>query len=163
MVDFRDRSKVKIQRATLEDLDYIIALIKEIPEQIGLSELLKTDVPKGREVIREILESKGAVLLSTYNHEGIGDILVGVMVLGEGNIWFSNTKFFTNVVMYVKPAYRKLGIQRDFITAAKGFADLLKADLLLDFLNTENLMKHARFFNIMGFKPIGMQFVYRGK
>lgn len=163
MSTFRDKSKVTIRRATIEDLDSIVALIKEIPEEINLKEVMKTDVQKGKEILREILESKGAALVSTYFQEGFGPIIVGTMVLGEGNIWFSDKKFFTNVVLYVKPAYRHLGIQRDFLVTAQEFANNLKCDLLIDFLNTTNLEVHSRFFRFLGFKPIGMQFIYRGE
>lgn len=149
---------------TLDDLVGIAHCCKGIPDSSNIMQHLGINLPKAYKSIEATLKSnKGIGLLAEIFDETIKDKkIVGVVYLGEANLWWSDKKFFTNAIFYVAPEYRKkYGIPKTFLGFMKDFSKSTHMPILLDIVNDEGLNDFmVRYYEINGFKNIGFKVVY---
>ena len=88
-----------------EDLAELFPFFLQIPKENELLSLLKTDVSKTLEVLRDTLSSPSAAcLVATVPHESKeSGIIVGAIILRKSTVWWSSSEFFTNVALYTLP------------------------------------------------------------
>lgn len=159
-----EKKGVKYWLGEPSDLQELFPFFLQIPRENELLGLLKTDISKTLEVLRDTLNSpEAACLIATVPHEEKENgIIVGAILLRKSTVWWSSTPFFTNVAFFTLPAFRHgHGIQEELVYAAKGFSESLKIPLFIDiFDNTENNNKKTRWFQWKKFKNIGFKVAY---
>jgi hypothetical protein len=162
---------ITYRNATKEDTLGLTLFLTNVTNENNIGDILQHDVPLIKETIDQIIEdNRGVVLLALEAREGgqrascAGEdgIIVGAMVLGYTELWWSKQGFFTNVAFYVTPEYRKgYNIQGKMLEVVKDFSNSTKIPLLIDiFDNSGKSEKQVRYLAMKGFKNLGFKALY---
>ena len=150
---------VTYEKATLADLEPIVKLSLQVPKLNGLNVIVETNVEKGAEFIARLLDEEtreGCILVAKLK-----GVIVGLLALVEGDVWFSDQRFFTNAVFYVHPKYRRLGIQKKLLDFSKIMTREAGLPFILDFFSLDaNSGIIKEYLKMNGFKDLGFKAVY---
>lgn len=152
---------ITYRNATPDDVVGLSLFLNRVEKENHLEKLAPQDIPLTAQVIKEIIVDNRGVALLALNED---DIIVGTIVLGHTTLWWSNQSFFTNLVFFVTPEYRKgYRIQERLLDITKDFANGVNAPLLLDIFNmdsTNDQNRMSRYLGFKGFKNIGFKTLY---
>lgn len=152
-------SDVSYEKGKIEDLEEIVKLSLQVLQLNGLGVIVDVNIPKGSEFLAKLLsdeEKLGCILVARLKGS-----IVGFLALAEGDVWWSDQRFFTNVVFYVHPKYRKLGIQKKLIDFAKLMTKESRLPFILDFFSLDRKSDIIEEWTaLQGFKRLGFKAVY---
>ena len=152
-------SDVSYEKAKIEDLEEIVKLSLQVLQLNGLGNIVEVNLAKGSEFLARLLsddERIGCVLVAKLK-----GTIVGVLALVEGDVWWSDQRFFTNTVFYVHPKYRRLGIQKKLIDFAKLMSKEARLPFILDFFSLDSKSGIIEEWTaLQGFKRLGFKAVY---
>jgi ribosomal protein S18 acetylase RimI-like enzyme len=152
-------SDVSYEKAELSDLEEIVKLSLQVLQLNGLGAIVDVNLSKGSEYLARLLseeEKLGCILVAKLKGS-----IVGLLALAEGGVWWSDQRFFTNVVLYVHPKYRKLGIQKRLMDFAKIMSKESRLPFILDFFSLDSKSGIIEEWTaLQGFKRLGFKAVY---
>lgn len=113
----------------------------------------------GTEVLKQLIETNQGVTLIAEKD----DKIIGCMILGKTELWWSPTVFFTNLAFYVHPSYRKnLNVQGKLLDLTKEFSEASGVPVLLSLFDvTDKKLKVLKYLNHKGFQTVGVKGLYQ--
>lgn len=140
-----------VRFATAEDAETILALLRIMHSEIGLSSLSEKKV---RGQIAACLD-RGAIILATE-----GDVIAGTMGLLLGQIWYSDDWILTETWTFVHPDHRRSRHIRNMLEASKVAARRMEMPLTVSVTSDQRTAGKCRLF-ARHFEPIGQIFLQR--
>jgi hypothetical protein len=149
---------IKYRVGTQEDVPGILLFINNFRHENKLVAQFGYDMLKSAEILKRLMKNdRGAVLLA----EDV-DIIVGIIILGKMTLWWAEKEFFTDLVFYVNPTYRKdYDIQTKLLNFTKDFATQVQMPVMIDVFNDEDVLDlKERYLRIKGFKSVGFRVMF---
>lgn len=170
----RPKKEVYYRLATITEIPSIVEFCKKIPKDNGIDSWAPSNTKLATESLLQGLKGdRGFIFLaviqkSPYTKKTSGvkgnrsdtmvQEIVGVLVLAKGDLWWSDKDFYTNVVFYVEPLYRKRGVSENLLFLAKSFTSDLGIPFIVEILTEHKLPLFDRYFAMKGFKKIGARY-----
>ena len=146
---------------TKEDIIGLTFFCFKITKEKELTGVLEPNFEVAAKNLGALLEENQGVTLIALKD----DIIVGCLVLGKTNLWWTDSTFFTDLIFFVDPEFRKnYGIQETLIEKAKTFADLAKTPIILSIFDLSNRKEAImKYLNKRGFKTVSISGLYLPK
>lgn len=143
---------VEIRKGTEQDIKQAVELGKVYYKESAFGSM-------------EFNEAKAYELCSALLQSGLGIVaddsgqIVGMMGAQIGNHFFSNTPMAQDVLIYVKPEYRRTGIAKRFVSVYINWAEnrgVKRENIFLGINSGINRANTERAYNTLGFRRFGV-------
>ena len=134
-----------------EDLEKVVDLLVKhfVPEhQMGPLSAINVNVEKG---LQWVMFNVGHM---TFGVEDDGK-LVGSLGLHRTSPWYSDSEYLADGWFYVLPEYRKTGVGKMLIDAAKNYATEAKLPLIIGVFTSEDADTKAQVMQKLGLTMVG--------
>ena len=137
------------------DLKKVIELLAGhfVPEhKMGPLIAINVNLEKG---IKWVIHNVSQVAWGVENEEGV---LIGSLGLHRTSPWYSDSEYLADGWFYVLPEYRKTGVGKMLIDAAKDYAAEAQLPLIVGVFTSEDAETKAKVMQKMGMTMVGGMF-----